>query len=618
MRVLLVDHEDSYTHNLAHLIAACIGEWPTIAQHNDPLLLTLAAQADSIVLSPGPGSPLHARDAGQSLALIQHTNKPILGVCFGHQLLAYAYGATITPARTPTHGYTSPITHEGEGLFAGLPQPLTAMRYHSLAVTELPPALRALAHTEDGEIMALAHVTKLHFGVQFHPESIGTPHGKQLLENFFARAHIALATHSSPESRTLTAAPAPTLVPHPWQDPHAAFAAHFLHQANAFLLSGTGRYAYAGCGERTEPSWQQLAREPRAPSDHALFAHLPFTAGVVGLLAYDTHPHRFIRPTTMLIFDRETQQAWRSGALPTGHTHERAVTDASSEESSGATVLTSQTSEAYARRIAQCQAAIRTGEAYELCLTRQIQGTTTLAPWQVFEALWAANPAPFSAFIACEEEVLVAASPELFLRVRERRAETSPIKGTRARGATPASDLALQSDLASHPKDRAENVMIVDVARHDLGGVCSKVEVSELCVVKTFATVHQLVSTVRGELRTGITAADAARALFPPASMTGAPKARAREWLARIEDAPRGFYAGAYGWFADSGECELAVTIRSLWFAQGAEASAPAPGKHHVTFGVGGAILLDSHAESEWNETQSKARASMRALGITK
>ena len=592
MRVLLVDHQDSYTHNLAHLIAECIGEMPTLARHDDPQLLTLAAQADCIVLSPGPGSPLHARDAGYSLDLIRTTDKPILGVCLGHQLLAHAYGARINEAHTPTHGYTSAIAHDGEGLFAGVQHPLQAMRYHSLAVRDLPECLHATAHTADGEIMAFSHTAKPHFGVQFHPESIATPNGRALLANFFARANIPLAPHENRVLAALVTAPAVLLAPYPWQDPHDAFAQLFVSCANAFLLSGTGRYAYAGCGVVEHATWQDLARAPTEQT-----APAPFVSGVVGVLPYDSHPQRFIRPCTMLIFDRETQQAWRYGELPEKH--------ASPTQVHGRSQTHSCTEAEYAEQIAQCQAAIRAGEAYELCLTRQIRGTSTLPPWQLFRALWEINPAPFSAFIRFGEQALIAASPELFLRVRGAVAQTSPIKGTRPRGHTPTEDREQRADLATHRKDRAENVMIVDVARHDLGGVCTRVEVTELCAVKSFPTVHQLVSTVRGELRAGLTAADAAQALFPPASMTGAPKARAREWLARIERAPRGVYAGAYGWFSDNGDCELAVTIRSLWLD-----------KEDVTFGVGGAILLDSHAKSEWQETQSKARASLRALGI--
>jgi para-aminobenzoate synthetase len=593
MHVLLVDHEDSYTHNLAHLIAACVGEAPQIVGHDDARLLALAAEAECIVLSPGPGSPLHTRDAGQSLALIRASDKPILGVCLGHQLLAYAYGARIAPALTPTHGYTSAIAHAGEGLFADLPQPFEAMRYHSLAVRDLPPCLRATAHTADGEIMAIAHMSKPHFGVQFHPESIGTPLGARLVENFFE--HIGLckkerAAENKPEKRSVMAA-ADLPIAVPWDDPQTMFARHFLQQPNAFFLAGTGRFAYAGCGALTHPSWAELMRERRVSQGPA-----PFVSGLVGLLAYDAQPNLFIRPSAMLIFDREKQLAWRVGALPPAQSPPAPM--------SGACEVSSCTAQAYARQIALAQDAIRAGEAYELCLTRQIHGTSALPPWQVFTALREKNPAPYSAYFKLGERALVAASPELFLRVSGEYAETSPIKGTRARGADDVQDRALAHDLAAHPKDRAENVMIVDVARHDLGGVCTQVEVTELCAVKTFPTVHQLVSTVRGELRSELTAADAARALFPPASMTGAPKARAREWLARIEKAPRGYYSGAYGWFSDDGACELAVTIRSLFFDA-----------DRVSFGVGGAILLGSDPENEWDESEIKAAASLRALG---
>ncbi len=564
MRILLVDHADSYTQNLAHAIAACTGEAPRIVAHDHPQLLALAEEADAVVLSPGPGSPLHERDAGLSLALIRQYKKSLLGVCLGHQLIAHAWGAKIVSAKTPTHGRTSPILHEGTGLFADLPAGFAAMRYHSLAVADLPDTLHATAHTADGDIMALAHRDLPQLGIQFHPESVGTPDGLRLLANFFALGNA-------------------------WQEPREIFAKHFVHEPNAFLLEGDGRYAYAGSGALETPDWQALARRRQNGANH-------FTAGRVGLLPYEMDNGLFIRPEAMMIFDRVLRRTTCIGQLPPARPPPQAATNPRSE-------LTTCSDRTYKDRIAEIRALIVAGEAYELCLTRQITGTTTLTPWQTYLRL---APAPFSAFMQFGERAFVGASPELFLRVdKHGRVQTKPIKGTRKRGQTPSEDQAFINDLATHEKDRAENLMIVDVARHDLGQICEygSIEAKPLLSVETFAHVHQLVSTVSGQLRDEVSAAQAAQAAFPPASMTGAPKQRAMEHLARLEQTPRGFYSGAYGWFDDSGTCELAVSIRSLSFDE-----------HKVRFGVGGAILLQSDPDSEWAESELKAKATLAAL----
>lgn len=152
-------------------------------QRSDAVAVDALAAARALVISPGPGRPEHA---GHSIAAIRRWSgqRPILGVCLGHQAIGAAFGASVVRGE-PRHGRTSPITHDGQGLFAGAPQPLPACRYHSLYVaTPLPPELRATAHDEHGNVMALRHRTHATFGVQFHPESFRTPHGMLLLANF--------------------------------------------------------------------------------------------------------------------------------------------------------------------------------------------------------------------------------------------------------------------------------------------------------------------------------------------------------------------------------------------------------------------------------------------------
>ncbi|UTI65239.1 aminodeoxychorismate synthase component I [Paraconexibacter antarcticus] len=262
----------------------------------------------------------------------------------------------------------------------------------------------------------------------------------------------------------------------------------------------------------------------------------------------------------------------------------------------------------YAARIADCQAAIRRGESYELCLTDELRITTGLDPLTLHRVLRRRSPAPHASFVRIGGVTLVSSSPERFLSVdRAGAVESRPIKGTAPRGADPAEDARARAALAASAKDRAEHLMIVDLARHDLGAVCAvgSVHVPELMVVEPYATVHQLVSSVRGTLAPGLDATDAVRAAFPPGSMTGAPKERTMELLDALEDRPRGPYAGAVGYLALNGAADLAVTIRTAVCTAG-----------EVRIGAGGAIVLQSDPAGEVEELLLKARAVVEAVAL--
>jgi para-aminobenzoate synthetase len=262
----------------------------------------------------------------------------------------------------------------------------------------------------------------------------------------------------------------------------------------------------------------------------------------------------------------------------------------------------------YLELISACQREITAGETYEVCLTNRLAAHGKLDPWPAYRALRRDNPEPYSALLRLGELSVLSASPERFLRVSaDGVAESRPVKGTRPRGATPAQDAALRDELAASQKDRAENLMIVDLVRNDLGSVAQlgSVTVEELFAVETFATVHQMVSTVRARLRPDATAVDCVRAAFPGGSMTGAPKIRTMSIIDRLEDGPRGVYSGALGYFSLTGAADLSIVIRTLVVEPDV-----------VSYGVGGAIIALSEPDAELAETAVKATPLLRLLDL--
>lgn len=250
---------------------------------------------------------------------------------------------------------------------------------------------------------------------------------------------------------------------------------------------------------------------------------------------------------------------------------------------------------------------ILAGDVFQANISQRFRAElpATLGPLDLYRRLHAGNPAPFSAYLKLDDLVIASSSPERFLRLDGDRVETRPIKGTRPRGVSAADDDALAAELSVSEKDRAENVMIVDLLRNDLSRVCrdGSVEVPELCAVERFATVMHLVSTVTGRLRPGMTAVDLLTACFPGGSITGAPKIRAMEIIAELEATRRGPYCGAIGYLGFDGALDTSVVIRTY-----------AIRGRRVTFQAGGGIVADSRPGAEYEETLAKARALFAAL----
>lgn len=268
-------------------------------------------------------------------------------------------------------------------------------------------------------------------------------------------------------------------------------------------------------------------------------------------------------------------------------------------------IVSSHTRESYGRAFRRIHQYIRDGDCYQVNLAQRFSADATGDPWLAYQALRVINPAPFSAYLSTPYAQVLSSSPERFLRVNRSGVETKPIKGTRPRAGHARLDAELAEQLRLSEKDRAENVMIVDLLRNDLSKNCQlgSVKVPRLFEIESYATVHHLVSTVTGKLRAERDSIDLLRGCFPGGSITGAPKLRAMQIIDEVERARRGVYCGAIGYIGFDGSMDTNIAIRTLTVSHGS-----------VRFWAGGGIVADSQAEAEYQESFDKANALLRLL----
>ena len=425
-------------------------------------------------------------------------------------------------------------------------------------------------------------------------------------------------------------------------DPEDAFRVLAVDGEDLFWLdSGRHGVHVLGSGERILPERgavldtlrDELAREPLE-----LYRRYPgfdgFRLGLVGWVGYEVreettgvpvtrrmrHPESaFLRVDRALAIDVETGTAdllalgtewtgelaaWRDDLLV------RLASPPPPEvrEPSTADVRWRDDAASYLTKVRACLDAIREGETYQICLTTQAEVDGSFDDVATYLALRTASKSHHGGFLRIAGTSLLSASPERFIEVdAEGVVRTRPIKGTRPRASVQIADEELAAELEESEKERAENVMIVDLMRNDLSRVCElgSVAVTSLLAVESYPAVHQLVSEVEGRLRAGLTAVDALGACFPAGSMTGAPKLRATEILDALETGPRGIYAGTFGFFGYDGQADLAMVIRSIVMdASGA------------SVGAGGGITTLSVPEEEYDEMRLKARAPLAALRV--
>ncbi|NKZ08273.1 aminodeoxychorismate synthase component I [Actinomadura latina] len=680
MRTLIVDNYDSYTYNLFQLAAQAYGVEPVVMPNDDPGWAGLdPSRFDALIISPGPGRPQQRRDIGITLDLIRDSGLPTLGVCLGHQALAWLSEADVVPAPAPIHGHVEEIRHCGRDLFRGLPQRFLAVRYHSLCVaTPAPDDLEITAWAADAVVMGLRHRRMPWWGVQFHPESISTEYGPRLMSNF---RDLAAEHNEAARRRGAAVIARPPQTPR-WTleaerifgvpDAADVFSELFADEPYSFWLDSSrvepGLSRFSFLGDAGGPHGEILCCRPGSDSVlvraggtestvlssifDVLDAHvaaravpsdpaLPFdlNGGYVGYFGYElkrdcgapashvssSPDATWMSASRFVAIDHEAGETWAL-ALTDGARGSRAAARAWVDGAAGACrKRRARTRPAlqptrefdpepwlvrprarYLADIEECLRLLRAGESYEICLTNTAEIPFDGSPYALYLAQRRLNPAPYAAYLRLGEMHALCSSPERFLKVdRDRVVESKPIKGTAPRAPEPHLDAALREELAASVKTRAENLMIVDLLRNDLGRISDvgTVSVPRFMAVESYETVHQLVSTVRGHLHDGVTAVQAARTCFPGGSMTGAPKLRTMEIIDRLEGRARGPYSGAIGFFGLDGTADLNIVIRTV---------VAHPGR--LSVGAGGAIVLGSDPEAEYEEMLLKARAPLRGL----
>ncbi|MBU4464208.1 MAG: anthranilate synthase component I family protein [Actinobacteria bacterium] len=427
--------------------------------------------------------------------------------------------------------------------------------------------------------------------------------------------------------------------PAAWVDPARVFAGVSAQHPDVFWLdAGPGAsdgWSWIGAGD---PATDDEVRATICAPVNAGVERVAgrFEGGWVGWLGYEPAARRagapahadepevpgamWLRTTLLIGFDHEARRVWVSAADSVALANDVVQWDAAGQHAANPDAANPDAApeqprrvahqrhspEEYAALIERCRGAIREGDAYQLCLTTRFSVPGPVDAIAAYLALRERTPAHHGGFLRSGGVVLASASPERFLEVDGGMVHTRPIKGTRPRGTDAASDVALVNELLASPKERAENVMIVDLMRNDLSRICTPgtVTVTGLLEVETYPAVHQLVSTVEGAIAPNTSVGDLLDACFPAGSMTGAPKLSAMTILHELEGAPRGVFSGCFGWVGHDGALDLAMVIRSIVVhADGAYV------------GAGGGITWGSDPAAEVAEVGVKARAPLAALG---
>lgn len=756
--ILLIDSYDSFTNNLSLLLSKTTGKKVTTI-HNDTFLKEeyehfrdeYLQAFEYVVIGPGPGHPANDEDIGiVGWLLRQYRDNrllipiPILGICLGFQSICYEFGNPVIKLNAVKHGQIYDVAPIGPcELFSNL-SPFKSVRYHSLHVPEVNDEIVPLAFTTEAPntkiLMAMKHKSLPFFGVQYHPESICSSKGQDLVKNFttFADKYNKLLRPSVFGVQTLTR----EFLSHSVRFPYLIEGGSFLKsnslpdisvkkftfqqsvtptdvcdylykkdKKSDFILlnsaSVPGEWSIIGLpiegisemlthsvddiqniykstynGSDTkvrigegESVWTEIASGmkehyiPREVIEQAVGSDfhsrkLPFWGGYLGLISYEEGQHIVVKnlkslthgntPDLKLVFierfivhDHTTNDWFIISIRPRESdwvnelyselTHEvKPIDPETIPNTIDELCLPSDkllvefdfpSQDAYRKQFSRCQEILHNGDSYELCLTTLLKVTLPLyiSAWDIYKVLTIKkNPSPFSGFMDFSDCTLISSSPERFLSWKDNNTgnklvELRPIKGTVRN--TPDVTLEDATKILKTPKEMGENLMIVDLIRHDLYQFTENVEVTQLMSVEEYKTVFQLVSVIQGTLPpSGYHGIDILHQSLPPGSMTGAPKKRSVELLHQIESMQansnpggrRGIYSGVMGYWSITDDADWSVIIRSVFRYE--NDLLDKENTHTWRLGAGGAITVLSDEQGEWEEMELKLSSALQAF----
>lgn len=543
MVTLLIDNYDSYTYIIAQYLWKVNGRSPIVIKNNALDIEALKGiPFDNIVISPGPGTPENEADVGLSMKVFKaFPDTPILGVCLGHQCLGQHFGGKVKRAPKEMHGKYAEIKINESPLFYNIPDKIKVVRYHSLIVEKstLPEELECVAVTndEDALIMALQHKTRPYYGVQFHPESIGTEYGEQIIKNFSVITERWHRTKRIPQkaksqNRKLKVKQID------WKDPQHIFETCFKKYPYAFWLDSSlegynGRFSFMGTGSFVVEAMDgNVSVKNNHPAEalpsiastglfdiiqeclssvniDAQTFDLPFKGGFVGYFGYESTMHlgssltryKMEYPESLMMwadnfvaFDQQYRKAYLCSIQKSDAEAEQWFDEINDQLSNASPfqklrfiktdehfqtgrlgLQLSQSKESYLKNIAAIKDYLKSGDTYETCLSNEFRVHSDLESFWLYKVLRLTNPAPYSAFIQLPGLGILSSSPECFITLAPNgKIKSEPIKGTRSKGVDEEETAKIRKSLSESDKDHSELLMIIDLIRNDLSTCCDK------------------------------------------------------------------------------------------------------------------------------------------------
>lgn len=746
--ILLIDSYDSFSNNLRRLIERETKDQVIVVQNDfigpqeyETCFKDWISKFDYIVIGPGPGNPANNLDVGVISWLFNYFKShpdeciPVLGVCLGFQSLCYAFGNDIKELDQVRHGQMFTIVPKACNIFGDNPVPFESVRYHSLGISvdDLNGEIIPLATCQDPPmqiVMAGCHRNLPLYGVQYHPESICSEKGDELVRQFHQAAHTFNRSHNRPLcqksagfsldiphiskvcedlqeedkvsllvyglqielgdravspvdlSDSLRKVGQDIFLLNSASDPgdwsiiglpiagHSEVITHSLDCPNIVRINKHSELASSEIAVSSVWDYlkQRMQRHIISRVDaERKFSHLtkrpsPFYGGFIGLISYEegqyvkhadydslcegpTPDVKLIFIERFLLYDHATlewallsikpnDESWVCSfeALIQGldilklseSNVPASVKDFCGDHDAAKLDFDFPDRNIYGKQFKACQDYLHSGDSYELCLTTQlkVRVPSHIDPWDMYKILTLhKNPSPYSSFMCFDDCVLLSSSPERFLSWKNETAESDskyvelrPIKGTvRNDGVVTMTEAEA---LLKTPKEMGENLMIVDLIRHDLDPFVSDVNVTSLMSVERYKTVYQLVSVIGGSIRKS-SGLDVLSQSLPPGSMTGAPKKRSIQLLEEIEslqissnNGRRGIYSGVAGYWSITDEADWSVTIRSMYHYKNDRDNSTT---HNIwRIGAGGAITVLSEEEAEWDEMKLKLLSTLQ------